>query len=255
MSITAGVLTVTTTSSTTATITSTAATAGTGPYTQQLYGSVVSGFTPGAGNLFSGATALVNTVTGLIPNTTYYFEMIYTDTGASNATADSLQVSGVTQPPVLSQNSIQQQNYLGVLDQSFNYNTRSVILDASVASPVYAGCAVKAYSTNSALGGPMHVVPCTADTDAVLGFVVFNFKNVSFSPGNALEISRGGNVQYLYSTTTFNAGAQVCLDLTTNGGVGSTVSTHNIVGYAENTATAPGQLVRINIQTPSFLAA
>lgn len=53
------------------------------PITQQWYMSTTEGFTPGAGNILAGETALALSKTGLTPNTTYYFVLRYTDAAAS----------------------------------------------------------------------------------------------------------------------------------------------------------------------------
>jgi hypothetical protein len=255
MTITAGVLSKTALSDTSVQVTSTAPTGGTGPYTQQLYMSTVPGFTPGGGNLVAGATALVNLVTGLIPNTTYYFEMIYTD--SLSAVADSAQLSQVTQTPKLNPNQFALLPYLGVVDLPYNYDTVAVQIDVSQATPLYAGSAVKRLSTDSQ--GPYarsvpKVIGCTADTDQVMGFINYDFKSQSYVAGSRAEISMEGNVMYLYSTGIVAPNSLVTLDLTTNGGVaGATGSSANrVVGWAFDGASAAGQLIRVKIMTPSF---
>lgn len=74
----------------------TPASGGTGPYTYQWYESTVNGFTPGAGNIVAGATALNFSATGLSPSTPYYFVLVATDTGASNVTAPTSQFTTTT---------------------------------------------------------------------------------------------------------------------------------------------------------------
>lgn len=71
------------------------ATGGTGPYTYQWYMSTTSGFTPGGGNLVAGATTAGanQSFTGLSPSTNYFFKVVATDTGNSNATIISSQLS------------------------------------------------------------------------------------------------------------------------------------------------------------------
>lgn len=253
MSLTAGVLSQSSVASEIATIASTAASGGTGPYTQQLYMSTTSGFSPGGGNIVSGATALTNQVTGLTPGTIYYFKMVYTDTGNSNVTVTSAQLTVTTAAPVLSQNAFAQSPYLATLDQSFNYNTRSVQIDNSATGIIYAGCAVKIIASSQGPGGVPKVVPCTADTDEVYGFIIFNFKDVAYVPGSFCEISQNGNVQYLYATGAISPGQLVTVDLHTNGGVAASTAPNNIVGNAMDQATAAGQLIRVNVTCPSYL--
>jgi hypothetical protein len=79
---------------TAATVTNTGATGGTQPYSYQWYRSTTPGFTPGGGNLVSGATSLTLNDTGLSPSTTYYYILIATD--AASATANSTQLSVTT---------------------------------------------------------------------------------------------------------------------------------------------------------------
>ncbi len=252
MSLTAGVLSLTSVTATTAVIASTAASGGTGPYTQQLYVSTTTGFSPGAGNLIAGATALNNTVTGLIPGTIYFFKMVYTDTGASNATVTATQLMVTTGFQTLNPNQFSQSEYLGTLDLRYNYNTVAAQIDVSQATALSAGAAVKVVDS---VGGAPKLIGCTADTDVVFGFINFDIKTISYIAGSLCEISQAGNVIYLFSTGAISRGAQVTLDLTTMGGVAQATGSSNneIVGWAFDKATAAGQLIRIKLSVPSFL--
>lgn len=252
MSITAGTLSQVSVASTTASLLATAATGGTGPYTYQWYRSTTTGFSPGGGNIIAGATALALSDTGLIPNTQYYYKVIATDTGHSNDVVTYTQLSVATAAPVLNPNQFAQSPYLGMIDLRFDYNTVSVQIDASQATALYAGSAVKI--VDSADGVPK-VVGCAANSDEVFGFINFDIKTVQFLAGVPAEISQAGNVMYLYATGAIARGVQVSLDLTTNGGVRS-AATHtgdDIVGWAYDKATAAGQLIRIRLSVPSFL--
>jgi hypothetical protein len=142
-------------------------------------------------------------------------------------------------------------SYLGVVDQSYNYNTSAVSIDPTQATTLYTGAAVKMYDRE---GGAPTVVGCSADSDNVLGFINFDIKSREYVAGSRAQISKGGNVIYLYSTGAIARGVQVSLDLTTNGGVRSAAGNTGdcIVGWAYDKATAAGQLVRIFLTTPSF---
>lgn len=251
MSVTAGALSQVSVSSTTANLLSAAATAGTGPYTYQWYMSTTSGFSPGVGSLVSGATSLSQAFSGLIPNTQYYFKVIATDTGAGNATSTSSQLAVATSAPTLSQNQFSQSPVLGQIDLMYDYNTRSVQIDTSQATALYAGAAVKIVDS---AGGVPKVVGCSAASDEVLGFINFDIKNVSFSAGQMAEISMSGNVMWLYATAAIARGVQVSLDLSTNGGVQAAAghTGDKIIGWAYDKASAAGDLIRVNILTPSF---
>lgn len=90
-----GTATVTGRTDITASLTGTAASGGTAPYTYQWYRSTTNGFTPGGGNIISGATSQnLSSDTGLSPSTTYYYVRRTTDNAA--ATADTTQVSTTT---------------------------------------------------------------------------------------------------------------------------------------------------------------
>lgn len=251
MAVTAGALSQVSVGPTSAILASEAASGGTGPYTYQWYRSQTSGFTPGGGNIISGATSLTLSQSGLIPNTTYFYKVIATDTGDSNATDTSDELTLVTSVPALNPNQFAQSEFLGVIDMRFPYNTVSVQIDASQATPLYAGSAVKMVDS---AGGVPKVIGCSADSDEVLGFINYDIKTQAFVAGSGAEISMGGNVIYLYSTAAIARGAKVVLTLTTNGGVGPTTGSSGkcIVGWAYDKASAAGELIRVFLKTPYF---
>ncbi len=251
MSVTAGALSQVSVSDTKASLSSAAASGGTGPYTYQWYRSTTTGFSPGAGNLIAGATSLTLDDTGLIPNTTYYYKVVATDTGAGNATDTATQLAVVTAPQSLSQNQFSQSPLVGMIDMRFPYNTMSVQIDASQATALYAGAAVRI--VDSADGVPK-VVGCSANSDEVLGFINFDIKTVQFLAGAMCEISMAGNVIYLFATGAIARGVRVSLDLTTMGGVRSAAGNtgDDYVGWALDKAAAAGALIRVHLLTPSF---
>ncbi len=251
MTLTAGVLSQVSVASTTANLLATAATGGTSPYTYQWYRSTTTGFTVGAGNILAGKTALTLADSGLTPGTQYYYKVVATDTGHSNDTVEYVQLAVATAAPVLSPNSFAQSPYLGMVDLRFPYNSVSVQIDTTQATPLYAGAAVK--MVDSADGVPK-VIGCSADSSECLGFINFDIKTVSFVAGVGAEISMAGNVMYLYATGAIARGVQVSLDLTTNGGVRSAAGNtgDKIVGWAYDKAAAAGQLIRVFLKTPSF---
>lgn len=235
---------------TTASLTCAAASGGTSPYTYQWYRSTTQGFSPGGGNIIAGATALTLEDSGLIPNTQYYYVVVVTDVGNSNATANSTEKAVATSAPTLNPNQFGMTEYLGVLDLRFNTNTVAAQIDAAETATLYAGAAVK--MVDSADGVPK-VLLCDDAGDDVFGFINFNFKNVAYVAGSACEVSLKGNVMYLYATEAIARGAQVQLDTATMGGVMTAdVEDANIVGWAYDKATAAGQLIRVYIETPSF---
>lgn len=148
-------------------------------------------------------------------------------------------------------NSFAQTPELGMLDQRFNFNTISCLVDTTESGSLVAGQAVKV--VDSADGVPK-VVAVEADTDEVFGFVNYDIKSKEYIAGDALEISQAGNVIYLLSTAAISRGAQVGLDESTVGGVQplSSSSGANIVGWAMDKAAGSGELIRVKVSCPSF---
>lgn len=252
MSLTAGVASLTAVTSTTATLTATAATGGTAPVTYQWYRSTTSGFTPGVGNIITGATSLTLNDTGLIPNTTYFYVLQASD--ASPTTVSYTQVTVLTQPQVLSQNQFALSPYVGMPDLRYSPNTISAQVSSTQTTPLFNGMAVKGVAQSTANAIPQ-VIGCTADADNVLGFIIYDIKSLQYVAGDRVELGLSHTVMYLFSTTAITQFTQVTLDLTTGGGVRAKNSGDNIVGWALDGASAAGQLVRIFLQTPSFLTA
>ena len=241
--------------STTSSLTSPAASGGTGPYTYQWYRSTTSGFTPGAGNIIAGATALALSDTGLIPNTKYYYEIVATDTGNGNVTVGSAQLGVVTAVPAISQNTFAPLPFLGMIDQAVSPNTLTCLLDPGVVGPVYAGCAVKRANPTvpnpPGYNGPINVIPCTADTDDVFGFIQYSMRDVFFSGGMPVEVASKLDVIYLYATASGNVTDACVLDLTTNGGVTPVgTSGQRVVGRWLDQPFI-GQLTRVSLDVPT----
>lgn len=253
MSLAVGPITQNSVGATVASLSCAAATGGTGPYTYQWYRSLTTGFSPGAGSLISGATSLSLSDSGLVPNSQYFYKVVVTDTGNGNATATSAQFALTTTPSALNPNQFAQTPTVGMIDMRFDYDTISVQIDASQATPLYAGMAVKIVDSSD---GVPKVVGCAADSDNVFGFINFDIKSVAFNAGDRAEISQAGNVMYLYANGAISRGTQVTLDLSVGSGAvvqatGSSGS--NIVGWAMDKAVSAGQLIRVRLVVPSFL--
>jgi hypothetical protein len=251
--LTAGVLSQVAVLANSITVSSTAASGGTGPYTEAYYISTVTGFTPSGANIVAGASGLLATISGLIPNTQYYVKVVYTDTGASNATVTSSQLAISTTAPVLNPNQFAQTQYLGTIDLRFDYDTVSAQIDVSQVGSLYAGAPVKLVPYSFPNQAPK-VIGIQAATDEVWGYINFDIKTVQYVAGSLCEVSQAGNVMYLYSTAAITQGSQVIPTLSTMGGVAQVTgaSDANIVGYAYDGANAAGQLIRIRLSCPSF---
>src|SRR4051812_6509679 len=136
MALTAGTISQTAVTGRSISVASTAATGGTGPYTEAYYISTTTGFTPGPTFLVAGASGLAATIKDLTPNTQYYVKVVYTDTGAGNATITSNQLASITGAATLSQNQFAQTPTAGMIDLRFDYGTVSAEIDASQATPL-----------------------------------------------------------------------------------------------------------------------
>ncbi len=250
MTFAAGALTQVSVTQSTANLSSAVATGGTSPYTYQWYRDTSAGFSPGGGNILSGKTALTLADTGLVPNTVYYYKVVATDVGNSNATATSSQLAVTTAQPTLSQNQFAQTSYIGVVDLRFAYNTVSVQIDTTQSTPVYPGTPVKMVDS---AGGIPKVIACDADSDVCLGFLNFDIKSTQYAAGDRAEMSMSGNCIFLYATAAIARGAQVRLDIAGNGvkAVGGS-SGATVVGWAYDKATSPGDLIRVFLRSPTF---
>jgi predicted RecA/RadA family phage recombinase len=249
MSTTAGAVSVVSVADTKASVSSAEATGGTAPYTHQWHRSTLAGFSPSGGTAIAGATALALSDSGLIPNTQYYYKLVSTDAGAVAATSAQLPV--LTTAQSLSQNQFALSNVAGLIDLKFSSNSVAVEIDASQVAKLVPGSPVKMVNS---IGGIPKVVGCAADADEVLGFINFDIKSRSFAAGDRAEISIRGNVMFMYATAAIARGAQVALDLENNGvkplaGSGGA----DVVGWAYDKAAAMGDLIRVYVQTPSFL--
>jgi len=251
MPIAAGALSKVSSGETVASLSSAAASGGTGPYTYQWYRSTSSGFTPGVGNIISGATSLTLSDTGLTAATQYYYKVVATDSLA--ATATSAQLAVATTAAAMSPNQFVQAPFLGMLDLRFNAESVSVQIDSSEAGELVAGQAVKVVDS---AGGIPKVIACSADSDEVFGFINYDIKSKKFVALDKCEISQAGNVMFLQATGAISRGARVTLDLTSVGGVAQLVgsSGDRIVGYAFDKVSG-GQLVRVKLLNPSFSVA
>jgi hypothetical protein len=245
MTITASSLSQVAVASTTVTVATGAFTGGVAPVTYQWYRSTASGFTPGSGNSVSGGTSTTLNDSGLIPNTKYFYEVVGAD--STGSLASSSQIAIATTSAVLSQNAFSQSAYVGTIDMAVGTtNVLAAQIDISAgASVFYPGQFVKAVASTT--GGPPRVIGCTAKGDAVIGCIKFNIKDITYGAGQMCEIARGGTVVWLYSTGAITQFTQVCLDVTTVGGVQATGNTATIVGQALDGASAAGVLIRVEL--------
>lgn len=253
MSLTAGVLSKVLIGQTTASLSTTAASGGTGPYTQQWYRSTTTGFTPGAGNLISGATGLTLADSGLIANTTYYYLVVFTDVGAST-TINSSQLTVLMEPALL-QNQFAQSPVIGQVDMKVGTtNLIACQVDASLGSGVIIpGQSVKVVANT--VGGTPKVVPCTSKSDPAIGVAVFSIKDVQFVAGQSLEVALTGSVVWQMATGAVTQFQDVCIDPTYVGGVQATGNTATRLGWAFDGAASAQPIRVLLLQNSEFATA
>lgn len=259
MSLAAGALSKVLVGPQTAALSSAVATGGTGPYTYQWYKSTTTGFSPGAGNIISGATALTLNDSGLQPATSYFYVVIATDTGNSNVTANSTQLTVLTEPQQ-NQNQFDMSIIVGMVDLRVGpTNVISAQVDSSVSTAtaplnvIFPGQGVKVVANTK--GGILKVAPVASKSDQCIGFVAYNIKDILYKPGENLEVALWGSVIWCYATGAITQMAEVCLDVTYIGGVQASGSTATLMGLAFDGAAAAGPIRVMLLPNASFATA
>lgn len=257
MTFTAGVLSAVLVQSNSVKLVSTDASGGVTPYFYQWYRDTSgSGFTPSGANILTGKTTLAITDdTGVIPNTIYFYKVVFTDStpevGGVNAaqTVISAALTVTTTPQALSQNQFAMSPYPGMIDlNNGDNNIVPAIIDDSQINPLYVSARV--YTANNSSGIPS--VLANSLSTAPTGFIVYDQKSQAYIAGDRCEIARNGVCMFMYATTVIAREALVALDPATYYGVKALSSSGNpIVGRAFDKATAPGQLIRVIILTPT----
>lgn len=223
---------------------------GTGPYTYVWYMDIVPNFTPSGANDIPGAVTANIEVSGLIPNTIYYFKAIVTDTGHSNDTATSNYATEVTAASDLDPNQFAQTAISGQTDLMLNTNTVAMEVSFLETGIVYCGQPVKIDPTN--FGGIPKVLKATADTDRIVGYVNYNPKQQAYVKGDRLQVSMAGNCIRLPAAAAITREDNVVLQanpaavLPATGNAGK-----RIVGWAFDGANGPGDLIRVILATPN----
>jgi hypothetical protein len=191
---------------------------------------------------------------GLIPNTTYYYELVATDSTAS--TASTSQIAIVTAAATLSPNQFAQAPFVGVIDLTIGAtNVIACIIDQSAGTTVYyPGQFVKIVSNTN--GGLPSVVGCTAKSDKAFGAIKWNPKDLSYGAGTKCEVAMFGTVQWFYATTAITQMNDVCIDTTSPGGVQATGNTATFVGIAIDGSPGYGTLIRVMlVPNPAYATA
>ena len=151
----------------------------------------------------------------------------------------------------LNQNQFIQSIVKGQADLRMGQNVVSVQIDASSAGGLIAGQAVKLIDSK---GGVPKVVECSADTDEVLGFLLYDIKQSSFGKLAYAECAfASGNCLYMEASGPISRGAAVTIVVAGSKVTASTTG-KKIVGYAFDKA-ADGDLIRVITKTLPCLIA
>lgn len=87
-----------------------------------------------------------------------------------------------------------------------------------------------------------------ADADVPFGAVVFSHKKGTFEPGDIIQVSYKGCVQFMNASAALNRGVGVALDVTTPGDV-QAVGTNAQFGITLDKASAADDLIRVLVDT------
>ncbi len=135
----------------------------------------------------------------------------------------------------------------GRLDLDVNLNTFAGAVDSSNAEALVAGDPVSIVATTKKL--PHYAKAVAGST--VFGFVKWNAKNVSYKANEIVEVASGGDVMYMEASAAISAGSAVAIDTASSK---VSASDSNSIGYALESASADGDLIRVLIKTPAKIA-
>lgn len=138
-------------------------------------------------------------------------------------------------------NQLGQAAFQGLIDLLTAPNTVAVQVDVSQATPLVPGQAVKMVDS---VGGVPKVVAVAADTDDVMGFVNYSWKQSAFAAGQAMEISLNHNVMYMTASGAIARGASVMV-VVSGSKVATATTGKTVAGRAYDKAVANGDLIRV----------
>lgn len=187
-------------------LTCTAASGGTSPYTYQWHRSTTANFTPGAGNVLSGATSLTYSDTTAAANTTYYYRLRVTDN--ASATADSKHIAGTLKAAAIS---------IGFVGDSI---TAGYLLSAGQDPPTQVGLLLAKTRTNKSVTISNRGIPAAKTADWLSGGANLIAAKVAFASAvcTHIHIMLGANdagAATLVSAATYGSNlSNICTDLT-----------------------------------------
>lgn len=129
-----------------------------------------------------------------------------------------------------------------------NTESFSGIIDADVSGTVVPATPMKIVATSAKLP---HFAPAASDSDNIIGFLEWNVIRAGYKAGDPCQISPDTNVMYMEVSGEINAGANVAMDSYSNITVKTAGAGDKIIGYALESASASGQLIRVKIRFAS----
>ncbi len=139
----------------------------------------------------------------------------------------------------------------GMIDLSFQGSVISAQVGSAQATALVAGQAVKLATT---AGGVPKVIGLAANTDVSWGFVLRNLKDANFPAFAAVEIALQNTVVWMTAGAAITRGAKLEVVYTTNKVI-TNAGTNPVVGYAFDTASGDGALIRVYVLTQSYQSA
>ena len=149
----------------------------------------------------------------------------------------------------MTQNSNQreQNSEQGQLDLAINPAVMSAFIALTETETLVPGTPVKLADI---AGGVPRLLVATADTDAIFGYLVRNFKDQSWVAGEHCEVAFAGSVMYMTAGAAIARGANVEYDVSAVKVI-TAAGVNPVTGIALDKATADGDLVRVLILVPT----
>lgn len=152
----------------------------------------------------------------------------------------------------LTQNQFQQSVVQGMHGLRPAAKVLSAQIDTSSAGGLVAGQPVKLVDS---AGGVPKVVECSANTDVVFGFIVYDLKKAAHAVGDVVEVDVGfDDIMYMTAGAAIARGALVMIQIS---GVKVVTATTGkpISGWALDKAAADGDLIRVSLSCPAYFNA
>lgn len=129
-----------------------------------------------------------------------------------------------------------------------NTESFSGVIDASVEGSVAPATPMVIVATSAKLP---HFAPATSDSDNLIGFLEWNVIRSGYVAGTPCQVSPDTNVMYMEASAAINAGVNVAMANYSTVTIKTAGAGDKIIGYALESASAAGQLIRVKIRFSS----